>query len=225
MIYNYIWYFFIYSFLAWCLEVIYASLEREDFVNRGFLNGSYCPIYGFGAVCEIFLLTKFVNYPICLYIISVVITTVLEFITGYVLEKIFNLQWWDYTNEKFNIKGYICLKFSLLWGVASLVLMYILQPKVNIVVSLLRYIDFVTYLLILLMLYDFLISILKVLALKKDSMIIEKLNEDLKMLSNEMAENISYKTHRIEKKINKKYRRLLKSYPKLKRIISSISKK
>lgn len=182
-------------------------------------------LYGFGAVCEIFLLTKFVNYPICLYIISVVITTVLEFITGYVLEKIFNLQWWDYTNEKFNIKGYICLKFSLLWGVASLVLMYILQPKVNIVVSLLRHIDFVTYLLILLMLYDFLISILKVLALKKDSMIIEKLNEDLKILSNEMAENISYKTKRIEKKINKKYRRLLKSYPKLKRIISSISKK
>lgn len=225
MIYNYIWYFFIYSFLGWCLEVIYASLDIEDFVNRGFLNGSYCPIYGFGAVCEIFLLTKFVNYPICLYIISVVITTVLEFITGYVLEKIFNLQWWDYTNEKFNIKGYICLKFSLLWGVASLVLMYILQPKVNIVVSLLRHIDFVTYLLILLMLYDFLISILKVLALKKDSMIIEKLNEDLKMLSNEMAENISYKTKRIEKKINKKYRRLLKSYPKLKRIISSISKK
>lgn len=225
MIYNYIWYFFIYSFLGWCLEVIYASLEREDFVNRGFLNGSYCPIYGFGAVCEIFLLTKFVNYPICLYIISVVITTVLEFITGYVLEKIFNLQWWDYTNEKFNIKGYICLKFSLLWGVASLVLMYILQPKVNIVVSLLRHIDFVVYLLILLMLYDFLISILKVLALKKDSMIIEKLNEDLKILSNEMAENISYKTHRIEKKINKKYRRLLKSYPKLKRIISSINKK
>lgn len=225
MIYNYIWYFFIYSFLGWCLEVIYASLERKDFVNRGFLNGSYCPIYGFGAVCEIFLLTKFVNYPICLYIISVVITTVLEFITGYVLEKIFNLQWWDYTNEKFNIKGYICLKFSLLWGVASLVLMYILQPKVNIVVSLLRHIDFVTYLLILLMLYDFLISILKVLALKKDSMIIEKLNEDLKILSNEMAENISYKTKRIEKKINKKYRRLLKSYPKLKRIISSISKK
>ncbi|MDK9582214.1 putative ABC transporter permease [Sneathia vaginalis] len=155
MIYNYIWYFFIYSFLGWCLEVIYASLEREDFINRGFLNGSYCPIYGFGAVCEIFLLTKFVNYPICLYIISVVITTVLEFITGYILEKIFNLQWWDYTNEKFNIKGYICLKFSLLWGVASLVLMYILQPKVNIIVSLLRHVDFVVYLLILLMLYDF----------------------------------------------------------------------
>ena len=189
------------------------------------IRDRYCPIYGFGAVCEIFLLTKFVNYPICLYIISVVITTVLEFITGYVLEKIFNLQWWDYTNEKFNIKGYICLKFSLLWGVASLVLMYILQPKVNIIVSLLRHVDFIVYLLILLMLYDFLISILKVLALKKDSMIIEKLNEDLKMLSNEMAENISYKTHRIEKKINKKYRRLLKSYPKLKRIISSISKK
>lgn len=225
MIYNYIWYFFIYSFLGWCLEVIYASLDSEDFVNRGFLNGSYCPIYGFGAVCEIFLLTKFVNYPICLYIISVVITTVLEFITGYILEKIFNLQWWDYTNEKFNIKGYICLKFSLLWGVASLVLMYILQPKVNIIVSLLRHVDFVVYLLILLMLYDFLISILKVLALKKDSMIIEKLNEDLKILSNEMAKNISYKTKRIEKNINKKYRRLLKSYPKLKSIISSISKK
>ena len=103
--------------------------------------------------------------------------------------------------------------------------MYILQPKVNIIVSLLRHVDFVVYLLILLMLYDFLISILKVLALKKDSMIIEKLNEDLKILPNEMAENISYKTKRIEKKINKKYRRLLKSYPKLKRIISSISKK
>lgn len=129
--YNVFFYFTIYAFFGWCLEVVYQAVEHGKFINRGFLNGPYCPIYGFGAIIVIGALEPLKSDPVILFVGSVILTSALELITGFLLEKIFHLQWWDYSDEKFNIGGYICLKFSLLWGVACLIAVRIIHPAIE----------------------------------------------------------------------------------------------
>ncbi|MBR6242305.1 MAG: hypothetical protein IKQ90_02280 [Ruminococcus sp.] len=128
--YDAVWYFYIYAFFGWCLEVAYQAVEHGKFINRGFLNGPYCPIYGFGVILVAGTLYPLKENIIILYAGSVVLTTALEFVTGFILEKVFHQHWWDYSEERFNLKGYICLKFSLLWGVACLVAVRLIHPAV-----------------------------------------------------------------------------------------------
>lgn len=133
--YNLLWYFVIYAFLGWCSEVIFAAFKHRKFVNRGFLNGAFCPIYGFGVVFVVLCLTPLKFNFILLFIGSVILTSALELITGFLMEKIFNQRWWDYSGRKFNIKGYICLEFSILWGLACIVIMYLVHPLIAKLVS------------------------------------------------------------------------------------------
>ena len=112
--YELVWIFIIYAFIGWCTEVSYAALDRGIFVNRGFLNGPYCPIYGCGVLIVVVLLTPLKKNLLILYLGSFLLTSVLEFITGFVMEKVFHNKWWDYSDKPFNIMGYVCLKFSIL---------------------------------------------------------------------------------------------------------------
>lgn len=130
-IYSIVWFFFIYAFLGWCAEVCFVALNTGEFVNRGFLNGPYCPIYGFGMVIIILLLTPVADNKPLLFAASVLLTSALEWLVGFVLEKVFHQRWWDYTDTPFNISGYICLKFSLLWGVLCLIVMELVQPPIE----------------------------------------------------------------------------------------------
>lgn len=130
-IYNIMWYFFIYAFLGWCTEVSFFAVKTGKFVNRGFLNGPVCPVYGFGLVIIIMALTPLKDNLLLLFVGSVVITSSLEFVTGWALEKIFHTRWWDYTNNKFNLCGYICLGFSIIWGLAATAVMKIIQPLIE----------------------------------------------------------------------------------------------
>lgn len=124
-------FFYIYSFLGWCSEVIFVTTQTKTFVNRGFLNGPVCPIYGFGAVGVILALSPLKNRPILLFIASALLASAVELVAGYLLERIFNLKWWDYSSENFNVGGYICLRFSLLWGIAGMVLISSLHPPIQ----------------------------------------------------------------------------------------------
>ena len=127
--------FTIYAFIGWCGEVVFAAVRSGKFVNRGFLNGPVCPIYGFGAVIVIRLLTPLQKHLPFLFIGSVFLTSVLEFITGFLLEKIFHTKWWDYSKEPLNLCGYVCFKFSFAWGVACILLMRVLHPFIAQAVS------------------------------------------------------------------------------------------
>lgn len=129
--------FFVYAFLGWCCEVCYAALRSGGFVNRGFLNGPICPIYGVGMVIVILCLTPVGDSLIGLFLGSFVLTTALEYGTGQVLEKLFHLKWWDYSGRKCNVRGYICLEFSILWGIAGTVIMKVVHPLLYGLVSLL----------------------------------------------------------------------------------------
>lgn len=129
-LYEVAWMFFLYAFLGWCAEVAYAAVRRGKFVNRGFLNGPVCPIYGFGLVTVILLLSPLSEKLVLLFLGSVVLTSALEFLTGWVLEKLFHAKWWDYSDNKFNIKGYVCLEFSLVWGLAATFIVRIIHPLI-----------------------------------------------------------------------------------------------
>ena len=135
-LYQFLCIFFVYAFLGWCTEVSYAALQTGKFVNRGFLNGPVCPIYGFGVVIILACLTPLKQHFILLFLGSVVLTSLLELVTGFVLEKLFHQRWWDYSDDPFNIGGYICLKFSIAWGLACLFVVDILHPTIQWVIAL-----------------------------------------------------------------------------------------
>lgn len=135
-IYYSILYFFVYGFLGWCTEVIFAAFKQHRFVNRGFLNGPICPIYGVGVTLVIACLEAFQSNLLLLYISSVILVTVLEGVTGWAMDKLFHNKWWDYSKLPFNIGGYVCLLFSLIWGVACVFIVYFVHPLIHHVLSL-----------------------------------------------------------------------------------------
>ena len=122
--------FFIYAFLGWCMEVAFAACKSGRFVNRGFLNGPVCPIYGFGMVGVAVLLSPLKDNLLWMYLGSAVITTVIEYITGWMLERIFHAKWWDYSDMPLNIGGYVCLLFSLIWGALCVVIVRYVHPAI-----------------------------------------------------------------------------------------------
>ena len=128
--YDLLWYFTIYSFLGWCSEVIFATVTTGKFVNRGFLNGPVCPIYGFGMIIVLFTLSPLADNLLLLYIGGVILPSVLELAGGWALYKLYHTRWWDYSDFPFNIGGYICLEFSLLWGVGTVVVMKAVHPVI-----------------------------------------------------------------------------------------------
>ena len=128
--YQLLWLFFVYSFLGWCTEVCYAALTSGRFVNRGFLNGPVCPIYGFGVLLVLACLEPLRDNLFLLFLGSLLLTSLLEWLTGFLLERLFHQRWWDYSDEPFNIGGYICLRFSVGWGLACLFVIKLVHPSV-----------------------------------------------------------------------------------------------
>lgn len=127
-IYEVLWVFLLYAVLGWMVEVAYAGVCEAKFVNRGFLNGPYCPIYGFGMLIVVMILYPIKENWLLLFLGAFLLTTVLEYLTGLILEKIFHHKWWDYSDIPFNIQGYVCLKFSLMWGLGGTFIVAVVHP-------------------------------------------------------------------------------------------------
>lgn len=135
MYYDWMLYFLLYAIIGWVLEVGYAALKTGAFINRGFLNGPLCPIYGFGGTVVVALLYRYKTQYILVFMGAVLLSTIIEYLTGYLLEKIFHEHWWDYSQNAFNLHGYICLKFSLLWGIACMLVVELIHPGMEIFVK------------------------------------------------------------------------------------------
>ena len=129
--YNLIYFFAFYSFAGWCVEVLYYFKNEHKFVNRGFLYGPFCPIYGCGAVSLVVFLDNYKNNIFILFFLAVVLTSVLEYFTGFILEKTFKTKWWDYTDDPFNLHGRVCLLYSLMWGVGEVIIIRVIHPIIN----------------------------------------------------------------------------------------------
>lgn len=128
---QWLMFFYIYCFVGWCIESTIVSLDKRKFINRGFLRGPMLPIYGFGAIIILFVTIPFRDNPMMVYISGLVGTTVLEYFTGALMEKVFRMKYWDYSRQKYNFQGRICVQSSLFWGVLSLFLTYVLHKRVE----------------------------------------------------------------------------------------------
>ena len=129
-----LYWFFLYGFIGWGVEVVYAAVKTHKLVNRGFLCGPICPIYGFGMVGLIYSVSL-IPMPdsgsmsaVAIFFIGMILTTAIELVGGWALFKIYHIRWWDYSNMKFNLGGYICPQFSLLWGLGSVLMIKVIHP-------------------------------------------------------------------------------------------------
>ena len=190
--YELVWIFIIYAFLGWCTEVSYAALDRGIFVNRGFLNGPYCPIYGFGVVIVVTILTPLQDNLLLLFFGSFLLTSVLEYITGFLLEKVFHDRWWDYSNKPFNIHGYVCLKFSIYWGLACTFIMKVIHPIIYRGITWIPHTLGVVLLVIFMTVFivDCCITVSTILKFNKRLKLMDEMAEKIHKLSDEIGENI-----------------------------------
>jgi uncharacterized membrane protein len=128
-----------YSFIGWFMEVACKYFEQRKFVNRGFLLGPICPIYGYGVILIILLIGSSNNDILSIFLKSILICSVLEYLTSYIMEKIFKARWWDYSQKKFNINGRICLETMLPFGIMGSLVVYFLHPKIIFLVGKINY--------------------------------------------------------------------------------------
>ncbi len=141
--YHWITFFFTYSFFGWIFESAYVSLLQHRFVNRGFLRMPLLPLYGTGAVMMLWLSLPVKDNVVLVYFAGVIGATVLEYVTGYVMERLFKMKYWDYSNQPFNLNGYICLSSSVAWGFLTIFLTEVIhQPIAALVLSLKPWVEF-----------------------------------------------------------------------------------
>lgn len=123
--------FLVYAIIGWVVEVINAYIKKKKFINRGFLIGPYCPIYGVGMLTIIGLLRGYTDNYIVLFILSMTICMVLEYLTSYFMELVFKARWWDYSSKRFNINGRICLETAIPFGLGGMMIMYVINPVIE----------------------------------------------------------------------------------------------
>lgn len=135
IVYKYFLAFLIYSFLGWLMEVCLSFFSKHKFINRGFLIGPYCPIYGWGALAIILIVGSSVSDMFGVFAKAVLVCATLEYFTSYFMEKIYNVRWWDYSTKRFNINGRICLEAIIPFGILSLLIIYVVHPFVLSILS------------------------------------------------------------------------------------------
>ncbi len=191
-IYRLLLYFFLYSFLGWCTEVAYATVKERRFVNRGFLGGPWCPIYGVGVSAVVTLLDGFQDSLLLLYLSSFVLVTLIEGMTGFIMDKIFHHKWWDYTGLPFNIGGYVCLPFSIAWGAACLVIVKGVHPVIERLVGLLPEAAGLALICVLTagLAADLAVTTAGILKLNRRLDMLERVGAELREISDRMGANI-----------------------------------
>lgn len=209
--YNIAFYFLlyiIYSMIGWLLEVVWTFITDKKLVNRGFLIGPYCPIYGTGCILMILLLQKYSDDILVLFIMSMLICSILEYATSYFMEKIFKARWWDYSNRKFNINGRICLETLIPFGILGCVLIYALNPFVSKLIKAIpsNVLIIISGIVFIAFLIDNIVSFKVISKIKVSS---QKLIED-------NTEEITKKVREYISKYSKSGKRLMQSFPNIK---------
>ena len=197
-------YFLIYSCLGWCLEVIYAAVTTGNLINRGFLNGPVCPIYGFGMVIVLFALTPLSHSLLLLYLGGVILPSALELVGGWALYKLYHTRWWDYSDYPFNIGGYICLEFSLLWGVGTLIVMKLVHPIIANAVALIPPLVGLILMFLLYVLYaaDTIATAFAASDLARDLDALEKVADSMHAVSDAMTELLGTNAMAMDQKMD-----------------------
>ena len=209
-------YFFFYSVIGYICEVFYVYLGSKKWINRGFMHGPYIPIYGNGAMLVSFALMHVIKDSFIIFLVGLVLCSLLEYVTSYVMEKVFHNRWWDYSDRKYNLNGRVCLQNSVLFGLGSVVIIYVFNPLFSKLYNALSAdtIFYVTLVLFVIMLTDFLISFFEAIKVSKFTTHLDKLEEYL--MSNETARKIKTRLMEAYPYLVKRNNKLLDKLKKLK---------
>ena len=216
----YILLFFIYAILGWTMEVVCKLVEKKKFINRGFLIGPYCPIYGYGALLITILLNRYTNDPIALFVMGIVVCSILEYLTSYFMEKLFHARWWDYSQRKFNINGRICLRTMIPFGLLGLFMMYISNPFFFSIIEKIPNNELDIICVILLIIY-FIDNIISFNIIRNVNITSQKIKDNTEEITEEVAEDLTKKVKEILERKSVLHRRLIHAFPEMKMKIKS----
>lgn len=208
-------FFVIYSFIGWVCETVFCSIAQHRFVNRGFLSGPFCPIYGFGALLVLNLFSRYEDGLLALFLLSVVVTSVVEYLTSFLLEKLFHLTLWDYSNHRWNLNGRVCLRNSLLFGVMSVAMVKVVHPLVVRIFEKIPQSAALIFLAVLSVYFlaDVVLSVIAVVAFTRRAGKRQLELDDLAGLRKQYQEEIQQKT---KERWRPLYNRLVKAFPNMK---------
>ena len=191
-VYQLLMLFLIYSFLGWCVEVSFVAVTTGRVVNRGFLNGPVCPIYGVGMLGTLLLLEPVSGNLVLLFFLGMLLCTLVELIGGWILEKAFHTRWWDYTDKPFNLGGYVCLGFSIMWGFAVTFAVRLIHPLIFSLVCWLPHL--VGWILIgvlyALFLIDFVLTLITVIGIRKQLGELERVGQALHTVGDTISDRL-----------------------------------
>ncbi len=216
-------YFFIYSVLGWLCESTYCSITQSKIINSGFMYGPYCPIYGFGGLLVVVVLTPFLNQPVIVFLLGMIMTTTLEYTTSYLMEKSFNAKWWDYSHMKFNINGRVCLLFAIFFGIMGLFATYVIHPYVQKLINIIpqNHLTIIVIGVFILLIIDYISTLYTVLSLENKLLQIKELAERIKSEKINQFNNLEVIKQLEELKSstilkgNSYYERILEAFPSL----------
>ena len=236
---DYIFYFFFYSFIGWFFESCYCSIRPKKWVNRGFLRGPICPIYGTGGLVMMICLLPLRHITenlylneLLIFIAGAILCDIVEFMTSYIMEKLFNARWWDYSNKKFNIQGRICLTHTFYWGTCSCLFVFILEPIMNLylvgqVSESSR--NILTYIFLTVFAFDLLDTVIHALGIRDISSKFMKLSEEISEFAIQVYSTIGGKSENeseaMKKELNEKFDELRSNYDKFKSDLKDIKSK
>lgn len=204
-IYYYFLLFLIYSFIGWLIEVIGKLIEKHKFINRGFLIGPICPIYGHGCILMILTLSRYKDNPLTLFIYAIFICSLLEYFTSYFMEKIFKARWWDYSTKRFNLNGRICAETMIPFGILGTLVICVINPIFEYLLNLFNFetIKITAIILFIIYIIDYTISLIIMFGFKGT----------LKTVEKDGTEEITKKVKKILINKNVLYKRLVEAFP------------
>ena len=211
MIKNYFSLFLVYSFLGWLMEVLLALIKEKKIINRGFLIGPYCPIYGVGCLLLTTLLNNYKNNIISLFILSIIICSILEYLTSYIMEKLFKARWWDYNKYKFNINGRICAETMIPFGILGVMVVHYINPFLTKIIN--------TNTIIFTIL-----SVTFIVDICTSFTIISSLKKTMNTVKKDNTEEITKRVREIIKQKSFLQQRLIKAFPDFKSTLELIKK-
>lgn len=200
--------FFTYSVIGWVIESTLVSIHEKKIINRGFLIGPYCPIYGYGSLVMILYLDQYKNNIVTVFFLAIIICSILEYLTSYLMEKLFKARWWDYSENKFNLNGRICGKNACLFGIGGVIIIYLVHPFLNSIAKLLNQnlFNILNIIFLIIFLTDTIISLNIVNKFKNTVSNIE-LRKDSSQDFSKLVKDTLFKNHQIFQK------RLLSAFP------------
>ena len=182
--FQWLLFFYFYCFAGWCFESTYVSLKTRKLTNRGFMRGPFLPIYGSGAIIMLFASIPFKENLVLTYFAGAIAATLLEYVTGVSMEAIFKVRYWDYSNQKFNFQGHICLSSTIAWGFLTLLLTNVLHTPVESFVLGIpeKVTEGVAFVLTIFIAADFALSFKAALDLRDILVRMEKIKEDVTIM-------------------------------------------